>query len=112
MGFNPLDLAGRQFLVTGASSGIGRETAQLIDQLGGSVLLTGRDQGRLEVCKSSLTGSGHSIKAIDLAADVNAIPAWMKQSCAESGPLNGVVHCAGIHYMMSVRACLCPGSTM
>jgi NAD(P)-dependent dehydrogenase (short-subunit alcohol dehydrogenase family) len=42
----PMDLAGRGIVVTGASSGIGRETAILLSQLGASVILTGRDPQR------------------------------------------------------------------
>ena len=49
--FNPSDfpqVAGKCFLVTGASSGIGRETALLLAELGATVILNGRNEARLE----------------------------------------------------------------
>ena len=48
--FNPSDfpqVAGKCFLVTGASSGIGRETALLLAELGATVILNGRNEARL-----------------------------------------------------------------
>ena len=48
MANSPMDINGSTVLVTGASSGIGRETAILLSALGARVILTGRDQGRLE----------------------------------------------------------------
>lgn len=44
---NIIDLSGRKILVTGASSGIGRETAVLLGNMGASVVLTGRDESAL-----------------------------------------------------------------
>ena len=36
---NPMELTGRRIMVTGASSGIGRETAILLSNLGAQVVL-------------------------------------------------------------------------
>ena len=44
---NPMELTGKRIMVTGASSGIGRETAILLSQLGAQVVLLGRDEKRL-----------------------------------------------------------------
>ena len=41
-------LEGRKLIVTGASSGIGRAVVLLCAELGGTLILNGRDQGRLE----------------------------------------------------------------
>ena len=38
---NPMELTGRRIMVTGASSGIGRETAILLSNLGAQVVLLG-----------------------------------------------------------------------
>ena len=40
---NPMELTGKRIMVTGASSGIGRETAILLSNLGAQVVLLGRD---------------------------------------------------------------------
>ena len=38
---NPMELTGRRIMVTGASSGIGRETAILLSNLGAQGVLVG-----------------------------------------------------------------------
>lgn len=98
---NPLDLTGRRFLVTGASSGIGRETAIVISRLGGRLVLTGRDTGRLQQTLESLDGSGHRAEPFDIASG-SAIVAWMK-TLATDGAFHGLVHCAGIHRITPLR---------
>jgi len=62
---NPLDMSGRVVLVTGASSGIGRETAQLLSQLGARLVLVGRDSERLAEVLSRLDGEGHVAEPFD-----------------------------------------------
>ncbi len=93
---NPLDLAGRSILVTGASSGIGRETAILLSGLNARIVLAGRDQTRLEETKSKLEGGGHRIEAFDLT-QLDAIPKWVKGIADFGGPFAGLAHCAGVH---------------
>jgi len=99
---NPLDLAGRAILVTGASSGIGRETALLLSQLGAHLVLTGRNEEHLAETLQLLTGDGHRAEPFDLSA-TDEIPRWLKILGASSGPLNGLVHSAGIHKLRPVR---------
>lgn len=98
---NPLDLAGRHFLVTGASSGIGRETAILISQLGGRVTLTGRNHARLLDTLHAMNGREHRADPFDLNSG-NDLVAWMKDVTVNA-PLNGLVHAAGIHAMRPLR---------
>jgi NAD(P)-dependent dehydrogenase (short-subunit alcohol dehydrogenase family) len=93
---NPLDLSGRVVLVTGASSGIGRDAAQLLSQLCARIVLVGRDSGRLTEAFSELAGNGHRIEPFDLSA-AEQIPRWIKDVVSNVGPLSGVVHCAGVH---------------
>jgi NAD(P)-dependent dehydrogenase (short-subunit alcohol dehydrogenase family) len=95
-------LAGHRILVTGASSGIGRETARLLSTLGASVVLNGRDRERLEQTLGALAGSGHSISPCDLA-ETGAIASWFKSLISETGPFHGVAHCAGAHAAMPIR---------
>ncbi len=99
---NPMDLSGRTILVTGASSGIGRETALLLSRLGARVVLVARNAERLNEVMHGLEGSGHSAELFDLMA-VDEIPAWMKKICANSGRLNGVVHSAGAQLMRPIQ---------
>jgi NAD(P)-dependent dehydrogenase (short-subunit alcohol dehydrogenase family) len=98
MPVNPMDLAGRTILVTGASSGIGRETATLLSQLNARVVLAARDAERLEQTRAGLLGEEHRVETFDLNA-VQEIPGWVKTLAAACGPFDGIAHCAGIHDM-------------
>jgi len=88
--------------VTGASSGIGRETAVLLSRLGAKLVLVARRADALAQTKSTLEGEGHEVAPFDLTATLD-IPAWMKSIAAEGGPLQGLVHSAGIHMMRPLR---------
>jgi NAD(P)-dependent dehydrogenase (short-subunit alcohol dehydrogenase family) len=99
---NPLELTGRSILVTGASSGIGRETAYLISQLGGRLALVGRSEERLSKTRQLLEGDGHVVEPFDLSA-IDEIPRWLKGVSARTGPFHGLVHCAGLHKLRPLR---------
>lgn len=99
---NPMDLTGRTVLVTGASSGIGRETSILLSQLGARLVLVARSAERLSETSARLEGRGHRVEAFDLT-QVDEIPAWMKRITLETGVLHGVVHSAGIQITKPVR---------
>ena len=94
---NPMDLTGRKVLVTGASSGIGRQTAALISELGGSVALVARRADQLAGSESLLHGSAHHTEAFDLNSVVE-IPGWLEGVSERVGPFGGLVHRAGIHW--------------
>ena len=91
MSYNPYSLEGKTILVTGASSGIGKATAIECSKLGARVIITGRDEARLQQTLSSLEGEGHVVIAAGLGEDdgirflVERVPV-----------LNGNVHAAGI----------------
>jgi NAD(P)-dependent dehydrogenase (short-subunit alcohol dehydrogenase family) len=87
----PFHLDGKTILITGASSGIGRRAAIDCAAFGATIVLTGRDTGRLEETLSNLTGSGHFVMPCDLL-DEKAIGTFAKSIPA----LDGVVHCAGV----------------
>jgi NAD(P)-dependent dehydrogenase (short-subunit alcohol dehydrogenase family) len=99
--FNPLDMTGRRFLVTGASSGIGAATGLLLAKLGGRVVLAGRSEERLAAVKAELPGDGHVAESFDLG-DIDAIPPWMAR-LATVGPFHGVAHCAGVQALRPLR---------
>ena len=90
-------------MVTGASSGIGKDTAYFFSKLGARVVLVGRNTGRLKECHNLLEGEGHRIEEFDLSA-VDDISQWIKKIAEEMGPLNGLVHSAGISFTRSLSA--------
>ena len=46
--YNPFSLEGKTILVTGASSGIGKATAIECSKMGAKVVLTGRNETKLQ----------------------------------------------------------------
>jgi len=93
---------GKTILVTGASSGIGRETAILLSRLKARVVLVGRNPERLEETKERMTGVNHLVEPFDLTAG-DLIPGWLKQIASGTGPLSGLVHGAGVHQAIPLR---------
>lgn len=83
-------LAGKRILVTGASSGIGRQVCQTIAELGGTVIASGRDAGRLAQVVEGLPGGGHAAVAAELTEAIDR-----GRLVDEAGLLNGFVHAAG-----------------
>ncbi len=89
--FNPFTLEGKTILVTGASSGIGRETAIVCSKMGASVVITARNEDRLKQTLSAMEGTSHILIQADitLADDIDRISVSVPN-------LNGIVHCAGV----------------
>ena len=97
--YNPFSLSGKTILVTGASSGIGRATAIECSKMGAVLVLTGRNEERLQETLAQLEGQGHAVLPCDLTEE-EAINRFAK----ELPILNGVVLCAGISMLRPVAA--------
>lgn len=89
--YSPFSLQGKIILITGASSGIGRGIASACSKMGATIVLTGRNQTRLEETRKELWGVNHRIISADLTKESEIL----KLAC-EVPVLNGVVYCAGI----------------
>ncbi|MGV3616334.1 MAG: SDR family NAD(P)-dependent oxidoreductase [Fimbriimonas sp.] len=98
-----MNLTGRTIVVTGASSGIGRETCLVLSRLGARLILVGRNEANLEETRSQLEGGEHLVRPFDLT-QTETLPAWLKGIAAETGPLHGAVHSAGLHQARPVRS--------
>lgn len=94
----PFHLNNKTFLVTGASSGIGKQIAIQISEMGGKVILTGRNIQRLEETKKALLKTGHLIKEADL---LNA--SERNKFIEELPKLDGLIHCAGVVYPFPIK---------
>lgn len=95
---NPFTLENKTILVTGASSGLGRQTAITASQMGATVMITGRDEQRLNETLSQLHGTGHRIFIADLTVqhDIDSLVAQLPE-------LNGVVYSTGISDLTPAR---------
>ena len=99
---NPLDFTGRTVLVTGGSSGLGRETAVVLSELGARVIVTARRTDELEATLGWMASGDHALEPFDLA-DLDAIPGWVKSLASRHGPFHGLVHAAGIEKTIGLR---------
>lgn len=89
--FNPFTLVGKQILVTGASSGIGKAIALACAKMGATVIVTGRNVERLNETLNLLPDGEHKAISADLtkAEDLEAL-------VTELPKLDGLVQCAGV----------------
>lgn len=99
---NPMELTGKRILVTGASSGIGRAVSVLLSELGASVIITGRDENRLNETMDMLDGKGHVKIAFELT-DFECYGDVFKEIRNTGAKLNGLVHCAGIAKVIPIK---------
>lgn len=91
-----IELSGKKYLVTGASSGIGRSAAILISRCGGKVILNGRNKERLKQTLFKMDGEGHRILPFDLS-NLDGIESYIDSSIKADGQrLDGAVFAAGI----------------
>ena len=88
--YNPFSLDGKTILVTGASSGIGQETAIQCSKMGAKVVITARNEERLKETFDSLEGDEHILFLAELT-DQSQVESLVSQLPT----LHGVVLCAG-----------------
>lgn len=87
---NPFSLSDKLILVTGASSGIGERTAIECANLGARLIVTGRNEERLNATLQKLNGDSHYAIICDLTTDEG------KKAILDGiSPLDGLVLCAG-----------------
>jgi len=88
---HPFDLTGQTILVTGASSGIGKQICISVAAMGGQVIATGRNEERLHHTLQLLEGTHHQAIIADLTVEMQ-----QRQLVSQLPKLHGVVHSAGV----------------
>jgi len=96
-GFHWLDLAGRNYVVTGAASGIGRAVAESLVRVGAHVALVDRDGQAAEMAAQQLQAQGARAIAVecDIASE-SAVAAAGERVRRDLGRVSGLVNNAGL----------------
>ena len=98
--YNPFSLEGKTILITGASSGIGAETAVECSRLGARVIITGRNEQRLQKTFSRLDVSfcnEHQLTPADLVNETD-----ISRLVEQIDRIDGIVCNAGVNRIMPV----------
>ena len=91
-------LADKTVLVTGASSGLGRQIAIACAQRGARLIITGRDAARLQETHDQLTGEGH----VQVVADLTSVE--QRELLVKASPnIDGLVLCFGGQMLSPIR---------
>jgi NAD(P)-dependent dehydrogenase (short-subunit alcohol dehydrogenase family) len=96
--YNPFTLKGKTILVTGASSGIGRGIAIECSKMGAKLVITGRNEERLQETYNLLVGDGHVVLVADMSKQED-----IEKLVSATPELNGCVHSAGIPKLCAVK---------
>ncbi|HQK69193.1 MAG TPA: SDR family oxidoreductase [Bacteroidales bacterium] len=106
MSYNPFSLEGRNILITGASSGIGRSCSVECAKSGANLLLLGRDLTKLNdvlsvIQNDNLNYNGTaSVYSIDLTTGIEDLIPVVDEFVFRHGKFDGLIHSAGIEKTM------------
>lgn len=96
MAFNSFSLQNKHLIITGASSGIGRQCAINFSKMGARVVLLGRDRARLKETVEKMDHSQqHTFYAMDLQS-WDEVKYAVDEIVRKNGKIDGLVNSAGI----------------
>jgi len=95
-------LSNKTILITGASSGIGRQIAVESSKLGAGTVLVARNKKRLEETRQLLDKGNHWVCPFDVT-DFNNIEPLVDEVFNKGGVISGFVHCAGVESTVPFR---------
>lgn len=87
----------RTILITGATSGLGRELSRSLSTAPGRLILHGRDRGALDELRAELSGSAAAIETVSAdLADLSQVQAMAEEVAAITDQLTVLVNNAGV----------------
>ncbi|HEY6870044.1 MAG TPA: SDR family NAD(P)-dependent oxidoreductase [Novosphingobium sp.] len=92
---NPMSLAGRTIIVTGAGQGIGRAVAELVVALGGNAVVADMNGETLEAARREFP-EGRFLGVLANVAEEAAVERLVGEAVAAFGAVHGLVNNAGI----------------
>lgn len=100
--YNPFSLIGKKYLVTGAASGIGKSTCEILSKLGAELILVDINlEGLLETKK--LCKPSDEVLTLDLT-QTSKIKNAILNVVSHFGKINGIIHLAGKPYISPLKS--------
>jgi gluconate 5-dehydrogenase len=97
-------LADRVALITGSSAGIGRALAGGLAQAGATVVVNGRDPGKVDAAVAALRGAGQKAHAMPFdVTDGASVADGVARIEAEIGPIDILINNAGMQRRMPLE---------
>ncbi len=91
------DWIGKTYWLVGASEGLGAALADVMSRAGVEVIVSARNQERLDAVVADLPGTARAV-AIDIQDDAS-----VAKAAAEVGPVDGVILLAGVYWPFGAK---------
>jgi NAD(P)-dependent dehydrogenase (short-subunit alcohol dehydrogenase family) len=92
----------KNILITGASSGIGKQCALTFSKLGANVILVARNEERLKNTFNAMKKGNHLLFSQDIT-EYEKLEELVSKSVEKAGKISGFVHSAGIETTLPMR---------
>lgn len=96
-------LKGKTIVITGASSGIGRECAVYCSNAGANLVLFGRNAGRLAETKEMLSANTEVLSISADLTDYEKLQSYLTEIKSSFREIHGLVNCAGISTTLPLK---------
>lgn len=99
---NPFSLIGKNIIISGASSGIGRQCAISCSQMGANLILVDRNEEGLKQTFDKLELGNHLHYSQDIIK-YDELESIIKDAVSKLGRISGFVHSAGIEITLPIK---------
>ena len=100
---SPFGLNKKNIIITGSSSGIGRQCAITCSQMGANVVLIARNEPKLQETFQQLAPGDHLVFPQDVT-EYSQLKGIVDHTVSQIGPIDGFVHSAGIEMTLPARS--------